>query len=1079
MIQDLQHELGRQKSMSDHRFREIPYFLSSRFFFNRNSDRHEPKAARLESVLAPYNKANVLNVADGLCPRIVLLAMVAIFVTSFLSGCAGGWGSQKPNVTSTQGTSQTVVSGKSVTFTATATGNGPFTYQWYLNGVAISGATSNSYTITTTSSSMNGYVYTAVVTNPGGSTSLDYTLTVETPPSIVTAPSSQTVIVGQSATFSTTATGTSPFSYQWYEDDVLISGATSSTYTTPVTTELGSHTFHVVVTNAAGSVTSSDATLTVNPIVPTLSFAAIATQTYGVSPFVVSASSTSSGAISYSVLSGPASISGSTLTITGAGTVELQASQVASGIYAAATTTTSFVVIDSTPVASSLSGSTTTPAYGATIELTPVFSNGTAVIGTSGLDSSDVTASAVSGQSYTTAAITAVKTYTLTVTSLSGTTATKTFTATPISKPVITTQPKSLSLCSGGSGTLSVTASDAVSYQWYLGSTAITGATSSSYNVSAAGSYYVVVTNAAGDVTSSTVTVAVGSSITTQPSNVSVYETQTATFSVSATGKSPFTYQWYIGTPGSGTAISGALSSTYTTSALTTTNSLEKYYATVSDSCSDSLTSSAATLTVTNTDTAVPPTIVVQPVGETATVGGTATFSVTASGSGTLSYQWYRVAYSATEVTTPTAGVIISGATSSSYTTGTVAQSNDGDTYYVIVKNTYGSAVSTRAVLAVGAGIMLQVTGQPVTQYVANNADASYSVTATCTGCTAAYQWYWAAPGSTTFTPLTDGAISSSSSTLYGATVSGATTATLSLTSIPSTASGSVLYVKVTSTDGTTQITGTNPISSNTAGLFVGSLGTVGNTDSEKGLCNSSGASWVLNGNNPGTTNSSNNVPYQNTSACTIKMTNSGTSESAAVYWPTLISTAKFSVSFTVEISAGSDPADGFTMVLADPSQGATTAKRGTTGEGLGAAGIPGLVLAFDTYQNGNITTTPSCTFVNTSPAYTVPCDPLTVPYMAIGQGALSLWENPWTNVNGYLNTQSSSNYTRAQFASTSHNYVVTVVNNIMTVTMDTYELFTGRVTLPPVAYLGFTASTGGSVETVVISDLTATVSAP
>jgi hypothetical protein len=48
-----------------------------------------------------------------------------------------------------------------------------------------------------------------------------------------------------------------------------------------------------------------------------------------------------------------------------------------------------------------------------------------------------------------------------------------------------------------------------------------------------------------------------------------------------------------------------------------------------------------------------------------------------------------------------------------------------------------------------------------------------------------------------------------------------------------------------------------------------------------------------------------------------------------------------------------------------------------------------------------------------------------------------------------------------------------------MTVTMDGHELFTGTVSLPPAAYLGFTASTGGAEEAVTISALTATVSAP
>jgi hypothetical protein len=98
---------------------------------------------------------------------------------------------------------------------------------------------------------------------------------------------------------------------------------------------------------------------------------------------------------------------------------------------------------------------------------------------------------------------------------------------------------------------------------------------------------------------------------------------------------------------------------------------------------------------------------------------------------------------------------------------------------------------------------------------------------------------------------------------------------------------------------------------------------------------------------------------------------------------------------------------------------------------------------------------------------------------MAVGQGAAALWENPWTFVNGALNTQASTNFSASAFANATHSYVVTVVNHIMTVTLDGNELFTGTVSLPPVAYLGFTASTGGSEEAVLFSNLTATVSAP
>src|SRR5207245_4500214 len=71
---------------------------------------------------------------------------------------------------------------------------------------------------------------------------------------------------GQTATFAVTATGTAPLSYQWQKNGANISGATASSYTTPATTTTDSwSTFDVVVSNSAGTATSSAATLTVNP----------------------------------------------------------------------------------------------------------------------------------------------------------------------------------------------------------------------------------------------------------------------------------------------------------------------------------------------------------------------------------------------------------------------------------------------------------------------------------------------------------------------------------------------------------------------------------------------------------------------------------------------------------------------------------------------------------------------------------------------------------------------------------------------------------------------------------------------
>src|SRR5207247_2891404 len=91
------------------------------------------------------------------------------------------------------------------------------------------------------------------------------------PPSITTQPANKTVNVGQTATFSVTATGSPPLQYQWRKNGANIPGATNSSYTTPATvaTDNGSL-FSVVVSNGGGSVTSNNATLTVNKLPPTI-----------------------------------------------------------------------------------------------------------------------------------------------------------------------------------------------------------------------------------------------------------------------------------------------------------------------------------------------------------------------------------------------------------------------------------------------------------------------------------------------------------------------------------------------------------------------------------------------------------------------------------------------------------------------------------------------------------------------------------------------------------------------------------------------------------------------------------------
>ena len=83
-------------------------------------------------------------------------------------------------------------------------------------------------------------------------------------PGITAQPTGQSVVVGQTATFTVSANDSAPLHYQWQKGATPISGATASSYTTPATTLADdASTFQVVVSNSLGSVTSNSATLLV------------------------------------------------------------------------------------------------------------------------------------------------------------------------------------------------------------------------------------------------------------------------------------------------------------------------------------------------------------------------------------------------------------------------------------------------------------------------------------------------------------------------------------------------------------------------------------------------------------------------------------------------------------------------------------------------------------------------------------------------------------------------------------------------------------------------------------------------
>jgi outer membrane protein assembly factor BamB len=149
--------------------------------------------------------------------------------------------------------------GQSRTFTSYVSGSAsPYSYQWYLNGNPISGATDASWTFTPTSSGPCTIYLKVTDANSGAATSNADSFTVNGAPSVSISPASVILDVGQSQLFtSSISNGTSPYSYQWYFDGVAVSGATSATWAyTP--SAAGSRTVCVKVTDSVSVIATSN-----------------------------------------------------------------------------------------------------------------------------------------------------------------------------------------------------------------------------------------------------------------------------------------------------------------------------------------------------------------------------------------------------------------------------------------------------------------------------------------------------------------------------------------------------------------------------------------------------------------------------------------------------------------------------------------------------------------------------------------------------------------------------------------------------------------------------------------------------
>ncbi len=244
--------------------------------------------------------------------------------------------------------------------------------------------------------------------------------------------------------------------------------------------------------------------------------------------------------------------------------------------------------------------------------------------------------------------------------------------------------------------------------------------------------YRVRAVNAAGTSPSSNVvtvtTLPAPPAIAAQPQQAGAHPGDTVTLSVAVTGTPPFTYQWRKKTGGvfvdlvDGGTVSGATTATLTLTGVTVNDGGD--YVVVVTNTANGITSDPATVTVTTQNIA--PVFTLQPAGQTANQGGAVTFTVGASGVPTPTITWLHE------------GAIITGATGARLTVANV-QAVDAGRYTAVATNVAGSVNSNDATLVVNLPPI--ITTAPQGQTVDQGGSVTFTVVAT--GLPApTYQWF-------------------------------------------------------------------------------------------------------------------------------------------------------------------------------------------------------------------------------------------------------------------------------------------------------------------------------------------------
>jgi hypothetical protein len=158
----------------------------------------------------------------------------------------------------------TARAGDAAVFRATAAGTAPFRYQWRFDGIAVAGATADTLSLAAVQPAQEGN-YSLDIENAAGRISSRLArLRVLVPPALIGQLADRRALAGSRLTFTLAASGTEPLSYQWFNNGTALAGANGPILVLENAQAAQTGQYRLVVTNAVGSASSRDATLTVS-----------------------------------------------------------------------------------------------------------------------------------------------------------------------------------------------------------------------------------------------------------------------------------------------------------------------------------------------------------------------------------------------------------------------------------------------------------------------------------------------------------------------------------------------------------------------------------------------------------------------------------------------------------------------------------------------------------------------------------------------------------------------------------------------------------------------------------------------